>query len=384
MSRRAWIARVALVVATALGSSAAVLTFGRQPEPLPADSVSAARLAQATHRVRTLHLDLVDTSRPRQAHGDAPAAPERRLPTTVWFPAGGDPGPLVVYSHGYLSEHSGGTHLARHLAGRGMVVASADFPLTTMTAPGGPMLADVVNQPADVAFLITELLDRSAASTGPLSGTIDPERIAIAGVSLGGLTSTLLAWHPDLADPRIDAVVSIAGPLAIFEPRFFASRELPFLMVASHADAIVPYDANGGRTLDLVPGSTLVSLADGSHAGFSWRASWLRWLDNPDVLGCQAIERTLDLPADGDGGWSGVFGDEHEGIDPSQGSMPCSEPLVKHAMNPLAQHRLTVLAVDAFLDTVWGDDDARAEGWRYLREELPTVAPGVTVEGGPR
>ena len=49
----------------------------------------------------------------------------------------------------------------------------------------------------------------------PFAGGIDRDRIGAMGLSLGGLTTTLVAFHPTLGDPRIRAAVSIAGPSAM-------------------------------------------------------------------------------------------------------------------------------------------------------------------------
>ena len=44
------------------------------------------------------------------------------------------------------------------------------------------------------------------------------------GLSLGGLTSTLLGFHPKWRDNRIGAVVSIAGPTAMLGEDFFSGK----------------------------------------------------------------------------------------------------------------------------------------------------------------
>ena len=183
------------------------------PEPLPAASESARRLADGPLPVARLPLALADRSRPTDANGDFPGAPARQLEGHLWYPTEGGPYPLLVYSHGFTSDHRNGAYLAEHLASHGFVVAAVNHPLTHWGAPGGPRVADVVNQPGDVSFLIDRLLARSADAGDVLAATIDEERIGVLGVSLGGLTATLAGFHPTLGDPRIDAVLSIAGPM---------------------------------------------------------------------------------------------------------------------------------------------------------------------------
>ena len=64
----------------------------------------------------------------------------------------------------------------RHLANAARcAVVAVDYPLTTYFAPGKPLITDVVNQPGDVSFLITEMLKRQDLM-------IDPKRIAVAGL----------------------------------------------------------------------------------------------------------------------------------------------------------------------------------------------------------
>ncbi len=130
--------------------------------------------------------------------------------------AEGGPFPTVVYSHGFSSSRDEGAYLARHLSTHGFVVVAADFPLTTLGTLGGPVLADVATQPADVRFVLDLLLAASEDLDGPLGGAVDPERIAAAGTSLGGLTTSIVAYHRRFRDPRVRVAVTLAGPGAMF------------------------------------------------------------------------------------------------------------------------------------------------------------------------
>ncbi len=68
------------------------------PPPDPLTPVSTARdLA-----VDTETFTFVDESRETPAYGSYPGAPERTIPTQVWYPADRDgPYPLVVFAHGF-------------------------------------------------------------------------------------------------------------------------------------------------------------------------------------------------------------------------------------------------------------------------------------------
>ena len=217
---RKW--QIVLLVLLALGGGIYwFVTIPAQSSPNGAQSLT--RFHPGEFPVVSEDFEQVDQSRPMQANGDFPGRPSRELEVTLWRPAGLQrPGPLLVYSHGFMSFRQEGLYLVRFLASHGYTVVAADFPLTTTFAPGGPMAGDVVNQPGDVSFLIDAVLTRNADPADALHGTIDPHRIAVAGVSLGGLTTTLVSFHHKLRDPRIGAAISIAGPGSMFTADFFA------------------------------------------------------------------------------------------------------------------------------------------------------------------
>jgi len=172
----------------------------------------------------------IDGSRPTPAYKDFAGLPERVLEGKIWRPAGlQQPAPLVVYSHGFMSFREEGTYLFQFLASHGYTVVAANYPLTGFSAPEGPLMNDVVNQPGDISFLLDTILKRNADPADSMHNTIDPGKIAVTGVSLGGLTTTLAAFHHKLRDPRISAAISTAGPASIFTADFFAGSSLPFL-----------------------------------------------------------------------------------------------------------------------------------------------------------
>jgi predicted dienelactone hydrolase len=219
-------ALLAILIAVGLG----IAWIRTAPEALPEGSESAARLAPRPHPVGNLELEWVDPSRPTAANADYPGSPERSFRVALWYPEGA-PGnhPLAVYCHGFVSSRHGGTYLAEHLASYGYVVVAADHPLTHARAPGGPNAADVVHQPADVSFLIDRVMELEQEER-PFQGEIDAGRIGVFGLSLGGITTTLVAFHPEWRDPRVAAAISIAGAGDVFGPRFFDHAAVPFLI----------------------------------------------------------------------------------------------------------------------------------------------------------
>jgi predicted dienelactone hydrolase len=255
-----------VILVLTLGACA-VLNLGRPAEPFAVGSESERRLASGSLEIVSREETLVDTSRPTQATGDYAGDDKRTLKGRVWHPTSANHGPypLVVYSHGFTSYHKGGKYIVEHLASLGHVVVAVDYPLTNMDAPGGPLVRDVVNQPADVSFLIDSLIAQGNTEGHPLQGMVDASRIGVTGISLGGMTTTLAAFHPEKRDPRIGAALSIAGPTAPFTETFFTHAEVPFLMLAGDVDAMVPYDSNAAPVPEVIPGGQLVTLASGSH-----------------------------------------------------------------------------------------------------------------------
>lgn len=369
-----WLLASLLLLALALWL---LLTFGLQPEPFPEGSDSLARLAPGPLAVTRAAIDLVDPSRRTPRNRDFPGADTRRLKGAAWYPDAGGPYPLVVHVHGFTSNHRNGAYLARHLASHGYVVVAVDHPLTRMLAPGDPNARDVINQPGDVSFLIDTLSTRPGEIDPALQGRVDGDRIAVMGISLGGLTATLAGYHPQLGDERIDAVVSIAGPTAFLAPAFFESRSLPFLMLAGDADALVPWKANARSVPERIPGAQLLTLADGSHTGFAGGTALLRWMRNTDAAGCWSVKRNLDL--EDDASWSSLLNVVEAGVEDGVELDICSDDTLPPTMHVLRQQRITQVAVRAFLDSVLQADSAvRSAATRYLRESLPRELPDVS------
>src|SRR6202041_3475769 len=204
------------------------------------------------------------------------------------------PYPLVVYAHGYMSQYKEGEYILDFLASHGYVAVSVDFPLSSGSSPGGAVLSDIVNQPGDVSFLIDQMLARTKQADNLLFGRVDGDRIAALGLSLGGLTTELVAFDPKRRDPRIRAAISMAGPSQFLTPEFFGGDSIPFMYIGGTADAIVPYRENAQPILEKYKNSVLVTLDSGSHVGFIDMAPVVfRWFDNPDKFGCVALMRGL-------------------------------------------------------------------------------------------
>lgn len=168
-----------------------------------------------------------------------PAAIKRsRVDVTNAPPAKG-PFPLVVFAHGFDITPTPYAALLQAWARAGYVVAAPIFPLTNPTAPGGPNESDLVNQPADVSFVISRMLAASAGHGGTLAGLIDRRRIAVTGQSDGGSTALAAAYNQHDFDRRIGAAMILSGAMIPGLGGYdFPSPSPPLLAVQGTGDTV--------------------------------------------------------------------------------------------------------------------------------------------------
>ena len=230
----------------------------------------------------------VDPSRPTDAapaEGIA-AQPDRTLETVVLYPtvaaeagpstsdvrqvpaAAEGPFPLVMFSHGNGGSPDVYESLVEPVVRAGYVVALPTFPLTSLS---GAFIGDAVNQPADVSFVIDQLVGLSGQPDGWLSDRIDVEHIAAAGHSLGAVTTVALTYDPCCIDPRIDAALAVSG---IGVPSAAGALDdpppTPLLLVHGVEDDVVPPTGSD----DLFAGATgpayYLRLTDGDHTSIGF------------------------------------------------------------------------------------------------------------------
>lgn len=205
---------------------------------LAALGVSTATPAARSDLPRALKW--VDTSRTiTLPHGKKEYRP---VTTEFWYPPasqGSGPFPLVVFGHGYASTPWWYRRILKEWAAAGYVVAAPIFPLGNENAPGGPNENDLVNQPRDMSFVITRVLQASEGTTSPLSGLVDPDKIAVAGQSDGAMTAFATAFESPFYDDRVHAALVLSG--AILGPRHYVEHTgVPLLAVQGLADTINP------------------------------------------------------------------------------------------------------------------------------------------------
>jgi predicted dienelactone hydrolase len=206
----------------------------------------------------------IDTSR------NLPRTPVREVRVLLW-----DPGlvrrlPLVVLAHGFGGLPEKFDAFARAVAQSGFMAAAPAFPLTNESAPGGHQrgFADTVNQPGDISFLLDRLLELNAEPGDALFSRIDPQRIALLGHSLGGLTALAVTRKPCCLDPRIGAAVLVA-PLPDFGHQFGTdpiSLGPPTLIIHGTADPTIPFQSSVDLYGDFQAPRFLVGLSGAGHS----------------------------------------------------------------------------------------------------------------------
>jgi predicted dienelactone hydrolase len=295
--------------------------------PQPADAIGP-------YPVGVLTLDLAD-----------PARDDRPLPTEVWYPALEVPGamavrydvvanelrlaviespnhavrdappdrsagprPFIVFSHGSGGLRQQSIFLTEYLASHGFIVAAPDHTgnLLGDVMFGGDdqgMAQSALDRPADVSFVIDQLVERTAEVVPALDGLIDAARIGVTGHSFGGYTSLAVsgaelnlgearafcAEHPDelacsmldlfapeqqtvsFRDERVDASVPLApGGFQIFGAAGIATTAVPTLIQAGDIDRTTPLEEEQEPMFAALPGPAwLAVIAGAGHFTFS-------------------------------------------------------------------------------------------------------------------
>lgn len=219
----------------------------------------------------------IDSSRGTRACGSFSGSNERRLDVHVWKPEEGEgPFPLLVYCHGTNGMAGESLYLVEALVAAGYMVAAPEFPLTSRNAHTRIAVADVTDAPEqvrDVSFVIDSLL-----ADDELSPLIDADRIALAGHSLGGVTTYFATYGMQCREPRIVASIPIAAsdPVASalanglgFAGIQHAAVPVPVLFLSAEKDLFARMAGQPGAAFARVePPKHHVMIARGTHVWF--------------------------------------------------------------------------------------------------------------------
>jgi dienelactone hydrolase len=248
----------------------------------------------------------------------------------VWYPAQGVAGgaarsgaapasgrfPLILLSHGLTGLPAYFAPAGTRWAAAGFVVAAPAYPHTKHGAPHFDV-TDVVNQPADASYVITQVLASDPAH-------IDPVAIAAAGHSAGGYTTTGLL--SSRRDARLRAAIVVAGALL---GGAYTGPATPVLFVHGDADQTVPYQ-NGRAAYDALPWpKAFLTVEGGDHGrylaaggrGFdqliATTTDFLRWTLYGDGAAKDRLGR--DAPAPGVTRWESTLMSADSGPAPTEG-----------------------------------------------------------------
>mgnify|MGYP001229784767 CR=1 FL=1 len=161
------------------------------------------------------------------------------VPVTILMPDVSGVVPLVIFTHGFSQEPAAYIGTGEFIASWGMVVVMPGLP--------GGMFSPVPHriQAEYLRGVLDWAVGAGNASDGPLAGNVDPGRVGLAGHSMGGKLSFLLA----ASDDRVGAVFGVdpvdAGPpMDDYEPADWPSVtpemmgdiQIPIVVLGENAD----------------------------------------------------------------------------------------------------------------------------------------------------
>ena len=246
------------------------------------------------------------------------------LPEAAYDLSGG-PYPVVILSPGFSIGSSAYAWLTEHLASYGLVVISLEH--VEHLDPGNELWRSAIERPQDILALLA-YLDEEAGHGGVFAGLIDPERVAVVGHSYGGYTTLAAAgaqidpasmqalcrqavqaeepgaWlceqltphldgmaalagldsvtpglWPAWADPRIDAIVPMAGDAFFFGQDGLAKITAPVMAIGGTADKDSPYMWSAHPTYEYAssPRKARLALQGAGHMIFTGPCEKISW-----------------------------------------------------------------------------------------------------------
>ena len=225
--------------------------------------------------------------------------------------------PLVILSPGFSFGASAYAWLAEHLASYGFVVMAPEH--QEHLNPSNELWRSAIERPQDIMHVLAHV-DEQVMSGGEFESLIDSELVAVIGHSYGGYTSLAAAGarintpafkshceeaqaseHPaawlcdeliphlddmaDLAgfgstpdglwsawaDPRVDAIVSMAGDAFFFGQEGLVEITVPVMAIGGTADNDAPYlwGTYPSYEYSSSPRKVLISLLDAEHMIFT-------------------------------------------------------------------------------------------------------------------
>lgn len=236
------------------------------------------------------------------------------------------PYPLVVLSHSFSGSTAGYSALAEHYASHGFVVLAPEH-----QEQFDPTFADLwkslIDRPRDVKQTL-DYAEELTAPGGAMAGLIDMENVAVVGHSYGGYTALAMAgaqydieaynarcdqvgendaaaflcmalvpneanmaaragldpmpdglW-PSFGDPRVTAIIPMAGDSYLFDEAGLAKITIPVMAMGGTADFGTPYDWGAKPSYDHASSDqkSLVGLVGAEHMIFATPCEDQPWM----------------------------------------------------------------------------------------------------------
>jgi acetyl esterase/lipase len=188
-----------------------------------------------------------------------------RRPVIIWVHGGGFSG----------GDKSGGEGVARAFAQRGYLAISLGYRLLATGPCGGTgPVPDYCYTAAEAAQHDAQAAVRWVRRHAAFLGA-DPDRIAMAGESAGGVTALLVGWRSDAPgtsgnpgySSAIRAAVPVAGGLPTNE--YIDAGDAPALFFHGTADQTVPFSWATSNVTAMDDAGVLVGIIPFSEAGHS-------------------------------------------------------------------------------------------------------------------
>jgi predicted dienelactone hydrolase len=241
------------------------------------------------------------------------------------FDFSASPYPLVILSPGFSIGSSAYAWLAEHLASYGFVVISPEH--HEHLDPENELWRAAITRPQDILTVLANI-DEQVGPAGAFPGWVNKDFVAVIGHSYGGYTALaaagaqintngfedycknaqegndpgawlcdqLLPHMPDMAglsgldsipeglwpvwaDPRVDAIVSMAGDALFFSQAGLAKIAVPVMAIGGTADSDSPFLWGTYPTFEYVssPRKVKIALNDAEHMIFTGSCEAIPW-----------------------------------------------------------------------------------------------------------
>lgn len=287
------------------------------------------------------------------------------------LPASGrGPFPLLIFSGGWANDASLYTFLGARLASHGIVVAALSHPGDGNLVQFGSVADSKVlmDRPRDMSFVLTRLLEASAAAGGPWSGLLDPTKVAAGGHSIGGYAALALAGGdgdacdavaefapqpaefcvPLAPDPRFRAVIRLDASEWALHRQELARVEVPTISLnqdaAAYAGVCDGIQARGHAYISSRV-NLRVDVRYSNHQTFSMLCDWLQLYREKGMIDDAAVDMW--------NGWFCTDPDPASGLPPFIDHREGNRLTAKYAITFLKAHLAGERAYGRYLMPAW-------------------------------